>query len=62
VVRQREIVIQNEMEDIFAVKRELDVDDRIVLEGTRPVREGEKVEYEFRHPDEVIANQKNKAG
>jgi membrane fusion protein, multidrug efflux system len=37
------------------------VSKRIVLEGIRQVREGEKVEYEFRRPKHVIANQKNKA-
>jgi membrane fusion protein, multidrug efflux system len=46
----------------FVIKRRLDVDDRIVLEGIRQVREGEKVEYEFSHPDQIIANQKSKAG
>ncbi len=39
----------------------LDVNDRIVLEGVRQVRDGEKVEYEFRQPEEVLANQKNHA-
>jgi membrane fusion protein (multidrug efflux system) len=50
VVHQREIVIQNESEDLFAIKSGLDVNDRIVLEGVRQVRDGEKVEYEFRKP------------
>jgi membrane fusion protein (multidrug efflux system) len=50
VVHRREIVIQNELEDIFVIKKGLDVNDRIVLEGVRQVRDGEKVEYEFRKP------------
>jgi membrane fusion protein (multidrug efflux system) len=58
VVHQREIVVQYEMEDIFVIKNGLDVNDRIVLEGVRQVRDGEKVEYEFRSPEEVMANQK----
>ena len=61
VVHQRAIVVQNELEDIFAIKKGLDVNDKIVLEGARQVRDGEKVEYEFRRPEEVIANQKNHA-
>ena len=61
VVHQREIVIQNELEDIFVIKKGLDVDDKIVLEGIRQVRDGEKVEFEFRQPEEVLANQKNHA-
>jgi membrane fusion protein (multidrug efflux system) len=50
VVHRREIVIQNELEDIFVIKKGLDVNDRIVLEGVQQVRDGEKVEYEFRKP------------
>ena len=61
VVHQREIAIQNELEDIFVIKGGLAVDDRIVLEGIRQVRDGEKVEYEFRQPELVLANQKNRA-
>ena len=48
VVHRREIVVQNGLDDIFVIKKGLDVDDRIVLEGVRQVRDGEKVEYEFR--------------
>ena len=44
VVHQREISIQNEMDDIFVIKKGINVDDRIVLEGLRQVRDGEKVE------------------
>jgi len=60
-VHQREIVTQNELEDIFVIKKGLDVNDRIVLEGVREVRDGEKVKYELRSPEEVLANQKNHA-
>jgi len=58
VVHQREIVIQNEMDDIFVIKKGLDVNDKIVLEGVRQVHDGEKVEFEFREPEEALANQK----
>ena len=61
VVHQREIVIQHEKDDIFVIKKGLDVNDKIVLEGVRQVRDGEKVEYEFRKPEEALANQKNHA-
>jgi len=60
-VHQRSIVVQNEMDDIFVIEKGLDVNDRIVLEGVRQVHDGEKVEYEFRSPEEVMANQKNHA-
>ena len=62
VVHQREIVIDHELEDIFVIEKGiLDVNDRIVLEGIRQVRDGEKVEYEFLPPEQVMANQKNHA-
>jgi membrane fusion protein, multidrug efflux system len=61
LVHQRDIVVQNEMDDIFVIKSGLAVNDKIVLEGVRQVRNGEKVEYEFRKPEEALANQKNHA-
>lgn len=58
VAHQREIEIQNELEDVFVIKKGLGVDDKIVLEGIRQVRDGEKVEYEARQPEEVVAHLK----
>src|SRR5262249_46973841 len=58
VVHQRPIEIQNEMDDIFVIKKGLDVNDKIILEGVRQVRDGQKTEYEFRKPEEALANQK----
>jgi membrane fusion protein (multidrug efflux system) len=54
VVHQREIVLEHELEDIFVIKKGLDVNDRIVLEGVRQVRDGEKVKYEFRKPEQRL--------
>lgn len=61
VVHQREISVQHEMEDIFVIKKGLEVNDRIVLEGVRQVHENEKVECEVRSPQEVMSNMKNHA-
>lgn len=61
VAHQREIVIGPVLDDIFVIEGGLNVNDRIVLEGVRQVRDGEKVEYEFHPPAEVMANQKNHA-
>jgi multidrug efflux pump subunit AcrA (membrane-fusion protein) len=61
VVHQREIEIQHELEDIYVIGKELDVNDKIVFEGIRQVHEDLKVEFEFRQPEQVMANQKNKA-
>jgi membrane fusion protein, multidrug efflux system len=43
VAHQREIDIQNELEDLFVVKTGVGVDDKIVIEGVSLVRDGEKV-------------------
>ncbi len=61
VVHRREIVVQHEMDDIYVIKRGVGVVDRIVLEGIRQVRDGEKVGYEFRSPGEVIGKLKTHA-
>jgi membrane fusion protein (multidrug efflux system) len=61
VAHQREIVIQNELEDIFVIKKGVGVDDKIVLEGIRQVRDGDKVEFEDRPADQVAAHLKNHA-
>ena len=61
VAHQREIFVQNELEDLYVIKKGIDVNDKIVLEGIRQVHDGDKVEYEDRHPDQVAANLKNHA-
>ncbi|QDV85061.1 efflux RND transporter periplasmic adaptor subunit [Stieleria magnilauensis] len=58
VVHQREIVIQNEKDDIFLVAEGLEAGEKIVLEGIRQVRDGERIEYEFEEPETVLANLK----
>jgi membrane fusion protein (multidrug efflux system) len=50
VAHRREIVVQNEVDDIFVIKKGVGVGDRIVLGGLRQVRDGEKVEYDFLPP------------
>jgi membrane fusion protein (multidrug efflux system) len=54
VAHQREIVVRHELAGIFVIDRGVGVDDRIIFEGARQVRDGEKVEYEFRPPDQVL--------
>lgn len=61
VVRQREITIQSEQDDIYLIKDGLDVHDRIVLEGIRQVRDGDKVDFEFLAAEEVLGNLKQHA-
>ena len=58
VVHQREIVIQSELDDIYLIKDGLQPNEKIVLEGIQQVRDGDKVEYEYRNPDEVLSHLK----
>lgn len=61
VVRQRYIVVENELDDIFVIKSGLEAGDKIVLEGVRQVHDGDTVECEFRAPEVALANQKQHA-
>jgi len=58
VVHPREIVVQNETDDIFVIKKGLEVTDKIVLEGGRQLRDGDKVEYTFQKPESPTGNPK----
>lgn len=51
VIHRREIVVQHELADTFVINKGVGVDDRIIVEGVRQVRDGEKVEYEIRSAD-----------
>jgi len=61
VVKQREITVQHEQDDIFLVGQGLAADERFVLEGVRQVKDGERVECEYRKPEDALANQKHHA-
>jgi membrane fusion protein (multidrug efflux system) len=61
VVRQREITVLHEQEDVYVVGPGLGPDDRIVVEGVREVHDGEKVEAEFRTAEQILAKQKFRA-
>ncbi|MFM7108953.1 MAG: efflux RND transporter periplasmic adaptor subunit [Planctomycetaceae bacterium] len=58
VARQREIIVENELDDVFVVGKGIDVEDRIVLEGVRQLRDGDTVEFEHQPPEQVAANLK----
>lgn len=61
IVHQHEIVVEKELEDVFVIKSGLTPSDKFVLEGVRQVHDGEKLEFEYREPDQILANQKNRA-
>lgn len=60
-IHSQEITIQNELEDIFVTKSGLNIEDKIIIEGVRQVRNGDKIEYDFLSPDKVFENLKNHA-
>lgn len=54
VVHSREITIATEMPDLYVIKSGLAPDERILLEGIRKVKEGDKIEYVYEKPELVI--------
>lgn len=61
VVHQRDITTQSEQDDIFIIEDGLHENDKIIFEGIRQVRDGEKIEYEFLAPEDILGNQKHHA-
>jgi membrane fusion protein (multidrug efflux system) len=61
VARQREIVIYSELDDIYLIKDGIGVNDKIVLEGVRQARDGQKLKYEFLAPEKALSNLKHHA-
>jgi membrane fusion protein (multidrug efflux system) len=58
VLQRRDIVIAGEMDGVFAIKEGLEPSDKILVEGIRQVRPGDKVEFEFRPPEELLGHLK----
>ncbi len=58
IVRQREIVIQDEMDDLYVIKEGLKVTDKIIFEGIRQVRDGDNVAYELEAPENILTHLK----
>lgn len=54
VVRQREITIGATLENLFTVKKGLDVNDRILLDGLRLVKNNEKVKFKVENAQYVM--------
>ena len=58
VVHRREIVIENELDDIFVIEKGVGVSDRIVLEGDRRFATARRSNPSFVARKNSIANQK----
>lgn len=61
VLTQQRIHISEQIEDLFIVGKGLTPDDRIVLEGLRQAKSGDKVEYEFEEPEQAFKQLKLRA-
>jgi membrane fusion protein (multidrug efflux system) len=55
-IRSREITIAAELPHIFIIKDGLSTGDKILLEGLRLVKEGEKIEYKLEKPEHVLSH------
>jgi len=54
VVHSREITIASEIPDIYIIKNGLKENERILLEGIRKVKEGDKITYKYEDPKTVL--------
>jgi len=58
IVRQREIVVQEELEDVYVIKQGLNANDKIIFEGVREVKDGDQVAYELQPSKDILSNLK----
>ncbi|MVN75655.1 efflux RND transporter periplasmic adaptor subunit [Hymenobacter sp. HMF4947] len=58
VVHQREITIGSEMPDLYVISDGLKGDEKILLEGLRKVKDGDKISYTYQTPKQVIPSLK----
>lgn len=58
VVHQKEIKVIADLEDVFIIDKTFNANDKILLEGLKKVHEGEKIQYEFKKPEEVLKSLK----
>lgn len=56
VVKQREIWVGEELPHLFVVEKGLSETDKVLLEGIRMVKNGEKIHYKFEKPSSVLSN------
>jgi membrane fusion protein, multidrug efflux system len=54
VVHSREIKIASEIPDLYILKDGLNANERIMLEGIRKVKDGDKITYEYEDPKKVL--------
>jgi membrane fusion protein (multidrug efflux system) len=55
-VQQREIVVGAELPHLFVVEKGLSLNDKVLLEGIRMVKSGEKIHYDFEKPESILSH------
>ena len=58
VVHSREIRIGADLPDLYVVTKGLKKSEKILLEGIRKVRDGQKISYKYEQPSKVISHLK----
>ena len=62
IIKQERIHVVEEVEDLFIISSGVSVDDRIIFEGMRQARDGDKAgEYNFEKPESAFKDLKLKA-
>lgn len=61
VVRSRNIAIRGQMPDLYVIENGLSATDKILLEGVQKAKDDDKINYEYRKPEEVISQLRLKA-
>ena len=57
-VHQREVTVASEIPDLYIVSGGLKAGDKIMLEGIRKVKDGDKIDFEYQDPKEVVSHLK----
>ena len=58
IVRTREITVASEIPDLYVIKKGLNEREKIIIEGIRKVRNGDKIHYDYKKPQEILSNLK----
>jgi membrane fusion protein (multidrug efflux system) len=58
IVHSREITIASEMPDLYVIKDGVNEDERILLEGIRKVKDGDKIAYDYEDPETAFSKLK----
>ena len=56
VVQQREITIGETLENLFVIKKGLNENDHVLLDGIRLVKDKDKVKFHVEDPKKVMSN------